>query len=337
MNITKLKSGKYRIRQMKDGKSYSLTIDYKPTKREASNLMLQNMSEKPKFAVLDTFRHYIDKYVTAKENVLSPSTIRLYRGYKVCFGKAFLDRQLDEITGDDIQREINRIAKNHSPKHTSNIHGFISAIMRMYRPDFVWHITLPQPKKTEYYIPTPDEVKNVIEQARGTEYEIAIRLGCYGLRRSEMLCVTKDSLDGNLLHIRQAKVINEQGKYVRKTTKTTFSERDIFIDDDLAEMIRKKGVAYSYTPNALIDFLHRCQDRANVPRFRYHDLRHFFATELIRSNLVSNGILAEKDIAYLGGWSKSGNTMQRIYTHARADKNDELKRLAQQEITHILR
>ena len=39
MTIEKLPSGNYRIKEMRDGKTYRITVDHKPTKSEASKLI----------------------------------------------------------------------------------------------------------------------------------------------------------------------------------------------------------------------------------------------------------------------------------------------------------
>jgi hypothetical protein len=39
MNISKLKSGSYRIRETRKGKTYSVTVDHKPTQAEARALL----------------------------------------------------------------------------------------------------------------------------------------------------------------------------------------------------------------------------------------------------------------------------------------------------------
>ncbi len=207
------------------------------------------------------------------------------------------------------------------------MHGFISAVIGMYRPSFNWNITLPQKVKTEYHTPTAEEVKAVIEQAKGTEFEIAIRLGCYSLRRSEVLMVTADTLEGNELRISSARVINKRNKYVEKTTKTVNSTRRVPIDSELAEMIRQKGKAYSGHPNSIIRALHRFQRNAGVQQFRFHDLRHFFATELAS--------FPKKDVMYLGGW-KSEETLERIYQHSRAEKDAQKREQLAGVITNLL-
>lgn len=82
-----------------------------------------------------TFRQAAEKYVTIKENVLSPSTIKEYSEMPKRLSSLFCDMLISDITQLDIQKEINSIAKTRSPKTVRNYHGFISAVLGTFRPD----------------------------------------------------------------------------------------------------------------------------------------------------------------------------------------------------------
>ena len=66
MTIEKLPSGSYRVRQMENGKLYSLTLPYKPNKREAYELIQNKINH-----VVDnsmTFQKAADEYINIKNN-----------------------------------------------------------------------------------------------------------------------------------------------------------------------------------------------------------------------------------------------------------------------------
>ena len=185
---------------------------------------------------------------------------------------------------------------------------------------------LPQRIKKQQYIPTKEDIKAIFDVIKGTEHEIPISLGCYGLRRSEICALTIDDLNGNELTINKALVKNEHNEYVLKTTKTTDSTRTIVIDDDLADLIRERGHIYEYHPENLYKALQRAQDKAGVPRFQLHKLRHFFA-----SYLHSKGY-TDKQIQEMGGW-KTDNVMKAVYQHAL--DMEEAKQKAAHDISDI--
>lgn len=76
--ITKLPSGSYRIRKMHRGKTYALTLDYKPGKREADLLLNKLISEDAVPAGRLTFEGAAQAYISDRSKILNPSTVREY-------------------------------------------------------------------------------------------------------------------------------------------------------------------------------------------------------------------------------------------------------------------
>ena len=186
---------------------------------------------------------------------------------------------------------------------------------------------LPQTVRSEQYIPTAEDIRKVIDIISHTEYDIAIKLCCFGLRRSEACAVTPDDLDGNTLHVSKALVKDKNNNYIIKTTKTTSSDRYIVIPADLADQIRDRGYVCKYHPENIYKALQRAQRRAGVPHFRLHALRHFFA-----SYLHDKGY-SDKQIQSLGGWS-TDSVLKSIYQHAM--DMDAAKARASEDISKII-
>lgn len=127
----------------------------------------------------------------------------------------------------DIKKEINDYSVDRSPKTVRNAHGFISAVLGMFRPGLNISTTLPQKVKKDEYMPTDDDVKRILQRAKGTKFEIPLLLATFGLRRSEICALTLDDLNGNTLTINKALVTNGEDLIV-KTTKNTAGTRTIF-------------------------------------------------------------------------------------------------------------
>ena len=81
MTIEKLPSGSYRIRQMYQGKMYSVTVPYKPTPKDALKLLSEKMQGTAPKHEKKKFSESAKEYVELKENVLSPRTVREYLFY----------------------------------------------------------------------------------------------------------------------------------------------------------------------------------------------------------------------------------------------------------------
>ena len=315
MNIRKLPSGKWQIRETRKGHTYSLVVDTEPGKREAKKLIEQKIISYVE--LLGDFEEAADKYINAKVNVLSPSTIKAYDAMNRNIPSWFKRKDITEIDNYAMQRLVNELSEKHSPKYVTNIYGFCTAVIRFFIPDTKVSATTPKKPRTDAYIPTVDDCKRLFEEAKGTEYYVALRLASMSLRRSEILALTLDDLDGDYLTINKAMVQNKDKEWVIKPTpKTEMSNRTIALPHDLTEYIRQQGYIYHCTPNGIDSYLRRTLKRLGIPQFSLHKLRHFFAS-YGHSLGYSDQLLQE-----LGGWETS-SVFERVYRHAM--KKDEAK------------
>lgn len=208
MKIEKLPSGSYRIRKMYKGKTYTVTFEGKPTQKEAMLEMAKELEKVQGKHEIMTFRAAAEKYIESKRNVLSPSTVRDYVTITRQIPETFLSKSIYDITAIDVQSEINRLAKKCSPKTVRNHHGFISAVLGTFCPSLKLTTTLPQKVKNAPYIPSDEDIRRLLDTLKGTEYEIPVILACYGLRRSEICALTVEDIEGDIVHITKAKVLN---------------------------------------------------------------------------------------------------------------------------------
>lgn len=318
MKIEKLPSGSYRVRKMYKGKTYTLVFEHKPTQKEIMMAMSEELeNEKARVANM-TFKTAAVSYIELKQNILSPTTIREYTGSIRRLSDDFKEIRLSDVTALDVQKEINRLAKDKSPKTVRNYHGFISAVLATYRPNLILHTTLPQKVKKEPYIPSDEDVQKIIKDIEGSMFEVPILLASYGLRRSEILALTLDDLFDNTLIINKAKVEDQNGKWVIKTTKTTESAREVVISPILADKIRTQGFIYQGAPNSITGHLNDVQDRLKIPRFSLHKLRHYFASKMSELGIP------EADILKMGGWN-SDYVMKTVYRHSLMTKSSQQK------------
>ena len=136
MTIEKLSSGSYRASVMKKGVRYRITFDHKPTKREAEDALMEKIAEQRglKNGKL-SFRQAAEKYIEMKQNVLSPTTLAEYGNMNRRIVLWFSSMQIDSITQVSINKLVNELSVNLSPKSVRNYHAFISSILGTFRPD----------------------------------------------------------------------------------------------------------------------------------------------------------------------------------------------------------
>ena len=306
MKIEELPSGNFRVRKMIDGRSVSVTFDHKPTNAQIIKAMSGKMKTVPKQGC---FLNCANSYIKSKSNVISPSTIKGYTSILKAIPEDFKQKEVTKIEQIDIQTVINDYASDHTPKSVRNVHGFISAVLRQFRPDMNIYTTLPQKAVNERYTPSEDDIKRILDASKENPfYHIPFQLGIMGLRRSEICALTLDDIDGNTLAINKALVVDVNNNWIIKQTKTSAGTREVYIPDSLVKEIRENGAIYNGYPNTLLLGLNSYQDKLGIPRFRFHDLRHFFA-----SYAHSQG-MSDADIMASGGW-KSDYTMKQIYRH----------------------
>ena len=138
IKLEKLPSGSYRIRKMINGKNLQIVFDHKPSQSEVIKALSPIADTTP---VRGSFQSCAEKYIDAKNNVLSPATIRGYQSILRNLPDTFKRRKLSQITQADIQAVVNEYKADHSAKSTINAHGFIVGILRMFRPSMGIHTT----------------------------------------------------------------------------------------------------------------------------------------------------------------------------------------------------
>lgn len=322
MNIEK-HGNTYRVKKMYKGTLYRVSFDHKPTEREITLAMAEVMKEdKPKEK--GTFESFARRYVDSKDKILSPASIRTYNMLIDRLSDDLKATNIYDITQEQIQKEINNYSIDHAPKTVRALHGFISSVLNMYRPQMTLRTALPRLQKEKGYQPTTEDIKRVLEAVRGSEYSVPFQLGILGLRRGEICALTLNDLKGNELTINKTVVYNK-GWMIKQAAKTDESNRVIYVPDKLADEIRTKGVIYDGDPKRLNKHLQRIQTQLDIPTFRFHDLRHYFAS------YASTLGIPEADIMAMGGW-KSDHVFKSIYR----DSMNESRRQSMQTIGNCI-
>lgn len=319
MTIGQLKSGSYRIRQFHQGKTYSVVVPYKPSKKEALQLIAKAMEDVPQKSERKSFYRACEDYVSLKENVLSPRTVREYLLYKDRLPEWFTSMFIADITQKDIQKCINQLAEDKAPKTVRTLHGFISAVLGQFRPELNIHTTLPQNVLNEPYIPSNEEVKKLLDYTKENypHFFVPIFLGGYSLRRSELLALTPEDIDEKgFLHINKAKVQDKNGNWVIKITKTTKSTRSVPLPPELIGMIKEQGYVYNMAAQSISNYMRRTQDKLGMEHFSLHKMRHYCCSRLIDMGY------SFKDAQEFCGWA-SDATPRAVYLHSLKMREEE--------------
>ena len=323
--VDQLPSGKYRVRKMINGRRQSLLFDAPPTQRDVLLATNELLNEVPGATLKGTFLDYAEKYIKAKENILSASTIRGYRATLKGIPSHFTSLPLKDITQYTLTALVNDMVRSVSPKTVYNRHGLIVSVLHEFRPDFVIRTKLPRKAQKDIYTPGDEEVSILFAYLEDSptlkKYWIPLYLASLGLRRSEIGALSiADLSEDDILTINKAKVLGSDNKWViQNFTKTERSNRKIPVPKELADRIRQQGFIYQGDLNSIFCIMTAAQKKLGLPHFGVHRLRSYFASKAHALGLHDSIILK------LGGW-KSDHIMKGIYRKAlQEDLHEESK------------
>lgn len=270
-----------------------------------------------------TFGEALDKYISSRESVLSPRTVMDYKRIRKNELQDLSDIKINKITQELIQEIINAYSKNHSPKTVRNIHGIISAVLKQYRPEFALNTDLPKKVRPEIYVPTDGEIRRLLSLTVDTDLELPILLAAFGpMRRGEICALNTKNISGNTVHVCQNMVLNTNLEWVIKAPKSYAGDRYIEFPDFVAEKWKgKRGNITELNPNQVTEKFGKLLKKAQMPQFRFHDLRHYSAS-------IQHALgIPDAYIMQRGGWGNDG-VLKSIYRHAMSDKTSEMTQRA---------
>jgi len=311
----RLPSGSYRtqvyIGKDENGKK-RLESFTAPTARESELMAAQFKADLTRKRGSDmTVGEAIRGYIRAKEAVLSPKTVKEYKGMERNHYGPLKDKSIRKITSEDLQLYISSLVVSHNPKTIANIYGLLSASLSLFCPDRVFNVHLPKKIKKKQIAPSDDEIK-VLYDASDRELKIIIALAAFGsCRRGEIAAIKYADVSPQGVTIHADFVENEHKNWIYKEMpKTAESVRFIRLPQSTLELIGS-GDPDSFiipkTPTAIARRFEHLRDRLGLHHIRLHDLRHYFASIAVTLDIPQNYI------ADFGGWKKDSPVLREVY------------------------
>lgn len=313
MKAERLPSGKYRVRVYlgkENGRPRWKSITASDKEEALREAALYDRSKSNDMTVEEA----CERFIRLREGELSPSTIRGYHGtLKRLKEDALGAVKLDKLTSAVLQQWVNGI--NASKKTKKNHLGFVLAVVRFFEVDKVFRVRIAPDIKKEMHTPTMDEVNLVLEYA-DEELTRAIALACFGLRRGEICALIGDDFDreNNSVRISKAFAKDADNFFVLKSPKTMKSTRVVPLPPAVVQMMPEEGKIVDCSPDCITNRFARAVNRAGVQKFRFHDLRSFFASVSL-STIGS----ASRTVQDLGGW-QTDRVMKAHYDRSISDQ-----------------
>ena len=262
----------------------------------------------------------VKTYITAKEKVLSPSTVRSYDLY--------LKRmeQIDHImipafTVAEAQQWVSTLSIKYSAKYIKNIYGLLSASIE-YSGGHAPSVTFHGSPQAPVHAPCDADVQILLShiKSRPALYTAVILAAFGGLRRGEICALTEKDIDGNRVSVTKSMVRDSVGIWhVKKTPKTDTSNRVVILPEEVMPFVT---VPISIHPEQVSNRFRRAVKSCGCKtRFRFHDLRHYYVS-------IAHALgVPDAYIMQMGGW-KTDNVMKRVYRDALPDiMKEEQKKL----------
>lgn len=321
--IKKLPSGSWRMQLQIEGERYSIVDkDPKVVRQKAKELIQGHEAEKRSPM---TVGEAIDRYIKYREPKISPSTTRSYLTYRKNYLQSIMNINLNRLTQDDVDDAILEDEEREiSPKTIRNAHGLLTATLKKYRPKFKLDTDLPDKDQTEIPIPTEDEMIRIWSETFSGRYEpqieVAVTLAAWlGLRMSEILALKYSDIENDHVTIQRA-LVQGKGGHTLKSPKTRAGNRRIRLPQDILDLIESipdKGefIVDRYRSTVNKHFNQICE-RAGVPKYRLHDLRHFSASEALSLNIPN-----KYQMKRMG--HSTDYMLKRVYQHVMRDKEDK--------------
>ena len=262
-------------------------------------------------------RSAVSRYIDVKTGVLSPATIRGYRGVL----RDYIDREpigkidVNAITSKDAQAWISTLSARISPKSVRNAWSLLLSSLEMFT-DVRLKVTLPQKIPAVLYCPSDADVQAVLKLvSKDHELEKAVLLAAFGpMRRSEICALNYEDINGTFVRVNKALVQDESKMWVIKTTKTVGSIREIEYPDFVIEKLGSgTGRVVNIHPNQVTVRFGRALRAAGVRPFRFHDLRSYAVSIMHAIGIADQYIMAR------GGWS-TPSVMIRAYRRSIDDE-----------------
>ena len=310
-----LPSGSWRIRiydnELKKQISFTSDLPGKAGKAEAELMAREyQLGRKKKKEQGKTIGECIDEYISLKENILSPTTISGYRKYKNTSLSGLCDIPMKDLTQQEVQAYVNKLAVTMSPKSIHNAHGLLSAVVKVYAPDLRLNTTLPKVQKKIKQLP---EVIDVWRAIYNTEIELPCLLAMWcSLRMSEIRGLKKTDIVDGIVTIERT-IVNADNEHIEKdSTKTIESTRQIELPEYIISLVNALPEEQEYITlikdHALYMRFTRLLERKGIKHMSFHDLRHMNASIMLMLGIP------DKYAMERGGWS-TNSTLKAVYQH----------------------
>lgn len=263
-----------------------------------------------------TFAEALDRYISDRDGILSPSSIRKYRAMQRNHFVEINDIVLTEIEQDDVQNMVNRmVSDGYSAKTITEVTSMVSTIQKKHDLRTFSNTVKPKKKrKKKKVVPTDKQLMQILDYAKGGPMYLPIMVAAFcGLRRGETAALDVSDIDRKkkIMHVHRNMVDVPGGGWVVKEPKTEDGDRYIPVPQCVIDNLPDSGRLTDLTPGMITSRFEHIAKHCDLPDgITFHSLRHY--TTSVKLFLGENDLVVRKEM----GWSeKDFQEMKEIYGH----------------------
>lgn len=281
------------------------------TKAEAEQLASKFSGSSDRAARIDlTVAEAIEGYIRAKENVLSPSTIRGYRQMQKTKFQSIAGIRIRKLNSVIMQQFVSDLSKYMSPKSVHNAYGFVASVVALYLPDMKFKVKLPTKGKKRSYAATDAQIMALYNSASDTLKKCIALAAFTSMRRGEICALKYKDIQGNVIHVGADMVHDSKGKWVYKPyPKTKESDRFVPVPKEVIELLGDgdpDDFIIDWCPDTVTKRFIDLRNELGLGDIRFHSLRSYYAS--IAASLIPQ-LYAES----FGGWEHGSRVMTESY------------------------
>lgn len=274
----------------------------------------------------------LDRYIAAKRESLSPSTLKGYLWMRDNRFQNIENIHIGKLTDEIVQRWISDLSLNVSSKSIKNAHGLLVPALAMFT-DRTYNVKMPARKAIEYHIPTDDDIKLLLKNAN-PQMRLSIALAASGtMRLGEIPALKfKDVLrDQSAVYVHADIVAGPDGWVYKEIPKNDSSVRIIPLPPEIMDMIGEgdpEDFVYPVKPSTIEKNFWQMKKKLGL-KCRFHDLRHY-AASIMHALGIPDQFIQER-----GGW-KTDATLKAVYRHALSDQSKKYAQVANNHFASFL-
>lgn len=326
------KNGKWRCQlylgdQIVDGKRKQIIKSFTAnTRQEAEDLASDYRRQYGTRSVADlTVSDAMRRYIEAKSNVLSETTLKAYESQREHYYGMIKDVRIRDLTLEQVQLWLNDFSVTHTKATAKKAASFLNSSLRMFGGGYdAKLLTHKAEALKDITIPTTEEVWAMYKDTNLADLKKAIMLAAFaGLRRSEMCALTVSDIDfkKNTISVTKGKILTRDKEWIIKDMpKTDSSVRTVRAPVFVLSELRSGMITTN--PDAIGSAFKRCAKRVCKRSFGIHTLRHFYASQLHYAGIP------QRTIERMGGWRAGSPVLSRIYQNAIRDEESAQEMLA---------